>query len=602
MSVSHDQLSDAVPGDSGASVKWYVRKPDGSVYGPETAAVLLEWAAESRIVSGNEVSRDKKHWIAAEDLPYLQMDWMAESPDGGRYGPFNVLATRELCEHEVLSEDAALKNIKTGEKSSVAEQLKSQPGRHQDVLFEESAQAEAPVEASSSKRKRRKKPAEEGVPVAEAGALQQQVEELGTQRKQLEKKVRQQQKLLKQQEDALDVVRRDQAQEQEALRNEVEQLREQLDATGEDPSGTAVEQLQEEVRSLTEALRKAQETTARVQGRIDGKEQERRALEDAADKREQELLEQLESLQAETAGLRLQIEEQAASVAGQAAATGRVAELEERVATADAQLNDSMARLNRAETSVSNAESRHRTEKTDLENRFSRTRRQLGSVEMALRQSRHRVSILSVMTATLVVLVFVFIVLYVRTKHNLGSLRERVASITGVPAEEVVGGEDSDPGAGTPPGTPSRATGSRPAPSGYPRISVPGIRTTFSGKRCMMVFDKPVFSSLTTISPEAGGLLGKLSGQIRDYMPGFKLTVRGHTDNTPLRSSRLYPDNEALGLARAKAVVDVMQKRYKLPAGSLRAASAGDQAPPFPNDTAENRQKNRTVVLILERK
>ena len=37
MSVSHDKLSETPPDDSGASVQWFVRKPDGSVYGPETA-------------------------------------------------------------------------------------------------------------------------------------------------------------------------------------------------------------------------------------------------------------------------------------------------------------------------------------------------------------------------------------------------------------------------------------------------------------------------------------------------------------------------------------------------------------------------------------
>ena len=125
MSVTHDKLSETPPDDSGASVKWFVRKPDGSVYGPETAEVLREWAAECRLVCGNEVSKDKKHWIAAEDLPHLEMNWVAESPDGRRYGPFNILATRELFEHEVLPEDAVLTELKTGEKSTVAEQLKA---------------------------------------------------------------------------------------------------------------------------------------------------------------------------------------------------------------------------------------------------------------------------------------------------------------------------------------------------------------------------------------------------------------------------------------------------------------------------------------------
>jgi len=611
MSVTYDNLNGSSQGDSDALVKWFVRKPDGSVYGPETAAVLLEWAAECRIVSGNEVSKDKKHWIAAEDLPHLQMNWIAESPDGRRYGPFNILATRELFEHEVLTEDAVLKDLKTGATSTVAEQLKSHPGRRQDVLFEEPAEQETTKTTSAKRgRPRRKETGEGTVSTAETEALRQQIAELAAQRKALEKKVRQQQKLLKQQEDALDADRRDHAGEQEKLRKEIEQLREATGTAAGGVSGAAVEQVQEEVRSLTDELSKARETATQLQGVIEAKEQERRTLEDAADKREQELLAQVESLQADAAGLRLQLEEHVASAAGQAQATGRLAELEERRAAEDSRLSDALARAKQAETAQSNAESRHRTEKADLENRFSRTRRQLGSVEMALRQSRHRVSILSVMAATLLVLLFVLMLLYVRSKNDLQSSRASVARLEDGGGKTADGEEEAagTPGGGLETGTGERRPGPtsgtsevRPAGVGYPRIRVPGISTTFSGKSCVMVFDKPVFSSLTTISPEANRLLGQVSGQMRDYMPKFRLTVRGHTDNTPLRSSQLYADNEALGLARAKAVTDVLQKRNRLPADRLRATSAGDRDPPFPNDTPENRRKNRTVVLILER-
>ncbi len=616
MSVPQDNQSGATPGDSDGSVKWFVRKPDGSVYGPETAEVLLEWAAECRLVCGNEVSKDKKHWIAAEDLPHLQMHWVAESPDGRRYGPFNILATRELFEHEVLPEDAALKDLKTGATSTVAEQLKAHPGRRQDVLFEEPAEEEVPKPTSAKrKRSRRKKAKEETAPAGQDEALQKQIAELEKQRKALEKKTRQQQKLLKRQEDALDAERQDHAREQEALRAEIEQLREQptatADAAPDEAANEAVEQLQQEVKGLGGELQKAQATAERLEGAIEAKEQERRALEDAADKREQELLVQLESAQADAAGLRLQLDEQLASTVSQAESTDRVAELEERLAADDSRLDEALARAKKAERALSNADSRHRSEKSDLENRFSRTKRQLGSVELALRQSRHRVSILSVMAATLLLLLFVFIILYVRSKDDLQELNAAAAR-SPVRNEGVVDSGDDTPGtsgggsttrAGEAEPDPARSAGrTPPAPSGYPRVNIPGIKTTFSGGRCTMVFDKPVFSSLATISSDADPLLSKVADQVRGYMPRFRLTVRGHTDNVPLRTSETYPDNEALGMARARAVTDLLERRHRLPKDSLHATSAGDRDPPFPNDTPENQRKNRTVVLILERK
>lgn len=111
-------------GKAGSGRKWYLKKPDGSIYGPETVSELHGWAAECRIVAGNEVSDDRKHWIPAEHLPQLKMDWVAELQNGKKYGPFNIGAAPALHEHGVFPDGTRLANKTTGERITLDELLK----------------------------------------------------------------------------------------------------------------------------------------------------------------------------------------------------------------------------------------------------------------------------------------------------------------------------------------------------------------------------------------------------------------------------------------------------------------------------------------------
>jgi outer membrane protein OmpA-like peptidoglycan-associated protein len=95
-----------------------------------------------------------------------------------------------------------------------------------------------------------------------------------------------------------------------------------------------------------------------------------------------------------------------------------------------------------------------------------------------------------------------------------------------------------------------------------------------------------------TLRPEAREKLAKLSGIVLGN-PGLKLEVEGHTDST---GSDEY--NQKLSENRAGAVRDYLASQ-NVSADSITAGGFGKTRPVAPNDTAEGRQKNRRVEIVV---
>ena len=85
--------------------------------------------------------------------------------------------------------------------------------------------------------------------------------------------------------------------------------------------------------------------------------------------------------------------------------------------------------------------------------------------------------------------------------------------------------------------------------------------------------------------------------QALNSVPG-PVVVTGHTDNKPIRTAR-FPSNWELSTERAKSVMKVMAASMQDPA-RLRAEGLADSDPVAPNDTEDNRRKNRRVMVILK--
>jgi chemotaxis protein MotB len=75
----------------------------------------------------------------------------------------------------------------------------------------------------------------------------------------------------------------------------------------------------------------------------------------------------------------------------------------------------------------------------------------------------------------------------------------------------------------------------------------------------------------------------------------YPVAIEGHTDNIPITSSPLYPSNWELSSSRATAVLRYLVEEKGIPAKRLMAVGYADTRPLVPNDSPENRAKNRRV-------
>ena len=131
------------------------------------------------------------------------------------------------------------------------------------------------------------------------------------------------------------------------------------------------------------------------------------------------------------------------------------------------------------------------------------------------------------------------------------------------------------------------------------RVQIPGISVTRQNEATSILhFNESIFSSLDTLSPEGRQLLDALARQLPRNLDGWEMIIHGHTDNIPMRSTTRFADNTALALARAETVAQHFVRRASFPERGIKP-QAGTTAP-FPNDTPENRKRNRTVTIELK--
>lgn len=100
------------------------------------------------------------------------------------------------------------------------------------------------------------------------------------------------------------------------------------------------------------------------------------------------------------------------------------------------------------------------------------------------------------------------------------------------------------------------------------------------------------------LKPEAIQILSALAPVLRRWPYQFR--VEGHTDNWPINTP-IFPSNWELSTARASRVIRYLIEEEGFAPERLSAAGYGEYRPLYPNDTAENRQRNRRVDVLLLR-
>src|SRR3954467_368359 len=82
--------------ESSNNQQWYLRKQDGSVFGPLTFDQLASWASNAQIAPHDAISTDQINWIKAPMLSELGMDWLVEVTSERYYGPTTLGAINEF--------------------------------------------------------------------------------------------------------------------------------------------------------------------------------------------------------------------------------------------------------------------------------------------------------------------------------------------------------------------------------------------------------------------------------------------------------------------------------------------------------------------------
>ena len=79
----------------------------------------------------------------------------------------------------------------------------------------------------------------------------------------------------------------------------------------------------------------------------------------------------------------------------------------------------------------------------------------------------------------------------------------------------------------------------------------------------------------------------------------YKVVVRGHTDDLPIRSE-IFPSNWELSAARAAATLRYLAGQGISPS-RMKAVGYADTRPIVPNNTKDNRALNRRVEFYFHR-
>ncbi|MGD9180622.1 MAG: OmpA family protein [Desulfobacterales bacterium] len=126
------------------------------------------------------------------------------------------------------------------------------------------------------------------------------------------------------------------------------------------------------------------------------------------------------------------------------------------------------------------------------------------------------------------------------------------------------------------------------------------IELLFSGEGLVMRLSEHTLfeSGQASISPQARRLLEKIGVIVAQTT--YLIRIEGHTDDVPIHTA-MFPSNWELSTARAVNVLRYLIENHRIDSQRLSAEGFGEFQPMVPNDTAENRAKNRRVEVIFMR-
>lgn len=120
-----------------------------------------------------------------------------------------------------------------------------------------------------------------------------------------------------------------------------------------------------------------------------------------------------------------------------------------------------------------------------------------------------------------------------------------------------------------------------------------------NGKVYVSLAEQLLFASGSTEVDRKGvAALQQLAKAIKDKRD-IHIMVEGHTDNVPIsKKSQYMSDNWDLSVMRATSITKILTKAG-VPPSQVTAAGKGEFVPLAPNNTVQNKQKNRRTEIVI---
>lgn len=122
--------------------------------------------------------------------------------------------------------------------------------------------------------------------------------------------------------------------------------------------------------------------------------------------------------------------------------------------------------------------------------------------------------------------------------------------------------------------------------------------TQKNGKVYVSMDEKLMFSTGSTVVQKEGVNALVALAKVLVANTDINVMVEGHTDNVPMKGSGEIKDNWDLSVMRATSVTKILITNGVDPK-RLTAAGRGEHFPVAPNDSPENKAKNRRTEIIL---
>lgn len=122
--------------------------------------------------------------------------------------------------------------------------------------------------------------------------------------------------------------------------------------------------------------------------------------------------------------------------------------------------------------------------------------------------------------------------------------------------------------------------------------------TQKNGKVYVSMDEKLMFATGSTAVQKDGIAALVALAKVLVTNPDINIMVEGHTDNVPMKGSGEIKDNWDLSVMRATSVTKILIMNG-VDAKRITAAGRGEHFPVAPNDSPENKAKNRRTEIIL---